>query len=65
MSIKINRIRALSVTARYPRTFDARLAAIPQALLTQRTARQIAAMIDGPMQASYASGHDAGYRSAQ
>ena len=65
MTIKTNRVRALSATARYPRTFDARLASIPAALIERLTARQIAAIIDGPMQASYASGRDAGYRSAQ
>lgn len=65
MSIKTNRIRALSATALYPRTFGARLAAIPQALLTRLTARQIAAIIDGPMQSSYQAGHDAGYKDAQ
>ena len=65
MTIKLHRVRALSATARHPRTFDARLGAIPQALLAQLTARQIAAIIDGPMQASYNAGHDAGYKDAQ
>lgn len=65
MTIKLHRVRALSATARFQRTFDARLAAIPQALLTQLTARQIAAIIDGPMQASYQAGHAAGYKDAQ
>ncbi len=65
MTIKTSRIRALSATARYPRTFDARLAAIPADLLKQLTARQLAAIIDGPMQASYSAGHDAGYKDAQ
>ena len=65
MSLKANRIRALSATARYPRTFDARLAAIPVALMSQLTARQIAAIIDGPMQASYQAGHAAGYKDAR
>ena len=65
MTVKINRVRALSATARHPRTFDERLAAIPQSLLTQLTARQIAAIIDGPMQASYQAGHAAGYKGAR
>ena len=64
-TVKINRVRALSATARHPRTFDERLAAIPQSLLTQLTARQIAAIIDGPMQASYQAGHAAGYKDAR
>lgn len=55
----------MSATARYPRTFDERLAAIPTALLKQLTARQIAAIIDGPMQSSYSAGHEAGYKDAQ
>ena len=65
MTIKTTRIRALSATARYPLTFDERLAAIPAALLNQLTARQIAAIIDGPMQASYSAGHEAGYKDAK
>ena len=65
MTIKTNRVRSLSATARYPRTFDARLASIPAALIEQLTARQIAAIIDGPMQASYQAGHAAGYKDAQ
>lgn len=65
MSTKANRARALSATARYPRTFDERLAAIPTALLKQLTARQIAAIIDVPMQSSYSAGHEAGYKDAQ
>ena len=65
MTIKLHRVRALSATVRYPRTFDARLAAIPAGLLQQLTARQIAAIIDGPMQASYQAGHAAGYKDAQ
>lgn len=65
MTIKTNRARTLSATARFQRTFDDRLAAIPKALLTQLTARQIAAIIDGPMQASYQAGHAAGYKDAQ
>ena len=65
MTIKLHRIRALSATARFMRTFDSRLAAIPADLLTQLTARQIAAIIDGPMQSSYSAGHEAGYKDAQ
>ena len=65
MTIKTNRVRSLSATARYPRTFDARLASIPAALIEQLTARQIAAIIDGPMQASYQAGHAAGYKDAR
>lgn len=55
----------MSATARYPRTFDERLAAIPTELLKQLTARQIAAIIDGPMQVSYSAGHEAGYKDAK
>jgi len=65
MTVKINRVRALSATARYPRTFDARLAAIPAGLLQQLTARQLAAIIDGPMQSSYDAGHTTGYKDAK
>ncbi len=65
MTVKINRVRALSATVRYPRTFDARLAALPADLLKQLTARQIAAIIDGPMQASYSAGLVAGDKDAK
>lgn len=64
-NIKIDRVRKLSATARYPRTFAARLAAIPQPLLDGLTAAQIAAIIDGPMQASYSAGHTQGMVDAQ
>lgn len=64
-SIKSNRIAKLSTTARFPRTFRARLANIDAALLEQLTAKQIAAVIDGPMQRSYSAGHDTGYKDAQ
>lgn len=64
-TIKFNRVAKLSNTARFPRTFRARLAAIDAALLNQLTAKQIAAIIDGPMQQSYSAGHTAGYKDAQ
>lgn len=64
-TIKINRARKLSRTAQYPRTFAARLANIPAELIASLTAAQIAAIIDGPMAASYSAGHDTGYRDAQ
>ena len=55
--VKLNRIRRLSATARYPHTFKARLANIDPELCGSLTAKQIAAIIDGPMQRSYAAGH--------
>jgi len=55
--VKLNRIRRLSATARYPHTFEARLANIDPELCGSLTAKQIAAIIDGPMQRSYAAGH--------
>ena len=64
-SIKFNRVAKLSQTALFPRTFRARLANIDAALLDQLTGKQIAAMIDGPMQRSYSAGHDTGYKDAQ
>jgi hypothetical protein len=64
-SIKFNRVAKLSSTARFPRTFRARLANIPEQLKASLTAAQIAAIIDGPMQASNAAGHDTGYKDAQ
>lgn len=63
--IKLNRVRKMASTARYPRSFDARLASIPAPLLANLTAAQIAAIIDGPMASSHAAGHTAGYRDAQ
>lgn len=63
--IKFNRVAKLSATARFPRTFRARLANIPDSLKSTLTAAQIAAIIDGPMAASYAAGHDTGYKDAQ
>lgn len=54
--IKINRVQKLSATARYPRTFSERLANIPDSLRDSMTAAQIAAIIDGPMHASYLAG---------
>ena len=64
-AIKLNRVRKLADTARYPRTFAARLQAIPDALLAALTARQIAALIDGPMAASYSAGHQRGCEDAR
>lgn len=64
-TIKLNRVRKLSATARFPRTFDARMAAIDSTLIESLTAAQIAAMIDGPMASSYSAGHNAGYKDAQ
>lgn len=64
-TIKLNRVRKLAHTARYPRTFEARIAAIPSELLQSLTARQIAAIIDGPMQRSYSAGHTAGWMESQ
>jgi hypothetical protein len=63
--IKLNRVRKLAATARYPRTFDARLTSIPAPLIASLTAAQIAAIIDGPMASSHAAGHTSGYRDAQ
>jgi hypothetical protein len=65
MSIKLNRARRLSKIAQYPRTFEARLATIPQELRDGLTAKQIAALIDGPLTENYSAGHSAGYRDAQ
>lgn len=64
-SIKFNRVAKLSTTARFPRTFRACLANIDADLQQQLTAKQIAAIIDGPMQRSYSAGHDTGYKDAQ
>lgn len=55
-SIKLNRAQKLSATARFPRTFADRLANIPKPLRDSLTAAQIAAIIDGPMHASYLAG---------
>ena len=60
-SIKLNRVRKLSATARFPRTFQARLDNIDAALLDHLTAKQIAAVIDGPMARSQTAGYSAGY----
>ena len=60
-SIKLNRVREMSATARFPRTFQARLDNIDAALLDQLTAKQIAAVIDGPMARSQKAGYSAGY----
>lgn len=54
--IKINRIRKLSATAKFPRTFEDRLANIDVWLQESLTARQLAAIIDGPMEKSRAAG---------
>lgn len=54
--VKLNRIRKLSQTARFPRTFSDRLANIDQQLLDRLTARDIANIIDGPMEKSWAAG---------
>lgn len=64
-TIKFNRVAKLSKTAQFPRTFHARIANIDRELLNQLTAKQIAAIIDGPMQRSYSAGHDTGYKDAQ
>ena len=64
-AIKYNRLRKLCDTARYPRTFQARLAAIPETLLAELTAKQIATIIDGPMQTSHAAGWSSGYDDAK
>ena len=53
---KYTRIRHLCSTAKFPRTFAARLGNIDPGLLSQLTARQIAAIIDGPMARSYGAG---------
>lgn len=63
-AIKIARIRKLSDTARFPRTFEARLAALDPGLIAALTAAQLAAIIDGPMARSYSAGHNAGLRDA-
>lgn len=62
---KVNRVRKLSRTAQYPRTFEARLANIPAELVASLTAAQIASVIDGPMATSYSAGHSTGYRDAR
>jgi hypothetical protein len=64
-NIKFNKIARSCKTARYPRTFRARLAAIPADLVANLTAAQIAAVIDGPMEASYSAGHSTGYKDAK
>lgn len=64
MRIKIARIRKLSRMARYPRSFEARLANIDAELIEQLTARQVAAIIDGPMDRSWAAGVKRGYDDA-
>lgn len=58
-TIKFNRVQKLCKTAQWPRTFRAYLSNIPASLLDSLTAAQIAAIIDGPMQASYAAGRAA------
>lgn len=62
--IKFSRMAKLSKTAQCPRTFRARLANIPESLQRALTAAQLAALIDGPMQASYAAGYAAGAKDA-
>jgi len=63
--IKYNRVVRLCDTARYPRTFAARLKNIPESLLEALTAKQIAEIIDGPMQASHQAGWNTGYDDAK
>ncbi len=64
-AIKYNRVYKLSKTAKYPQTFDARIQSIPDWFWETMTAKQIAAIIDGPMQASYMAGYNTGYEDAQ
>lgn len=59
--IKINKARKIAETGKFPQTFDARIAAIGDELLAVLTAKQIAAIIDGPMKESYNAGYHAGY----
>lgn len=55
-AFKAARVRRLSGTARYPRTFSARLADIPPELADRLTAAEIAAVIDGPMESAHKAG---------
>ena len=55
-TIKINRARKISSTGQYPRTFEARLKVIPLSLIRDLTAKQIADVIDRPMESSYYAG---------
>lgn len=64
-TIKRNRVRKISKTARYPRTFDARANDIPEPFWDSLTAAQIAAIIDGPMHLSYMAGVNTGYSEVQ
>jgi len=51
---KRNRIERLSATARYPATFTAILAAVPEQLLERLTAAELAAVVDfGREQSAY------------
>lgn len=63
-AIKINRVAKLAECARYPRTFRDRIACLGDDLCSQLTARQIAALIDGPIAQSYNAGHTQGIKDA-
>ena len=62
--IKYNRVRKLSDTARYPRTFAACLGYFSECMLGRLTAAEIAELIDAVAVPSYHVGHDAGYADA-
>jgi len=64
-TIKRSRVRILSKTARFPRTFDARVKTIPESFWDSLTAAQIATIIDAPMQAAYMAGFNTGYSEAR
>lgn len=51
-SVKINRARKLSQTAKFPRTFDSILKSIPDQFIAESTSKQIAATIDIAFNAS-------------
>lgn len=62
-TIKIKRAAAISQLARYPETWAAIIAAIPNDVIQSCTSRQIAALADA-MRAQYDRGHTAGYADA-
>ena len=64
-SVKYSRVKRLAKASRYPRTFRARCSAIPPWLWDTLTAKQIAAIIDSAMDASYRAGYDTGYADAR
>lgn len=61
--IKINRAAKLSPLSKYPRTWEAIIAAIPPDVIKASTAKQIASLAD-TMSNQFEVGHSAGYKDA-